>query len=290
LARYQALSPEDKAAAAISIARTRRLTEEERQALGVKDLNVADRIFTSLNVGAAKAAGKIASGIGEMIPDWLADKSPQIRAGKIDYSTFGKQGQEAATAFQNLYGQEGRVGRLAQQAGGLGVEMAGTLALPEGRLAHMVYWAALSGTKAKGEGKSWKEAAVDAAEALALLETGRPLGPVASEAGDAFSAQVTKLGTRAALGYASGYALARAQGASPEEAENMGLQFAAMSALPGKREREETLSRPARELSAGLRAGPEIAGATSGSGAMSGSSAMSGPAPRRLPIKGLMEG
>lgn len=222
LAQYEGMSAQDKANEAVDIAKTRRLTAEERQALGVQDSNVFDRIGQSLVSGVSSTMGKLASGVGA--------------------KDFGQKAQEGSRALQNLYGEPGQAGRIAQMAGSLGPEMAGTIALPESRLAHMAYWGLLSGTKARGEGKSWKDAATDAAQAVVMLEAGKPLGPLKDEVGDAFTAQATKLGSRAALGYASGYALARAQGATKEDAENQGMQFAAMSALPGKQLREKALS------------------------------------------------
>jgi Transglycosylase SLT domain len=244
--QIKSLSDEDKTLLARSLASRGALPDDIKEALGYGEHQytgaaslpgvVSDYAATA-GAGAMKGIGATASGIAELndqfnpTADWIN--------GLID--AYGKGLQQEGQIQSNLNKPKGVGGSIAEGVGEAAPEVAASLLVPESIPAHLAYWGGLGATKELGRGGDLGDAAKAGLINAAMVGAAEPLKPVAGAVGDAFGETATKATTRATMGYALGYGLARAQGANDVDAHAAGVQFAAMSAMGGKRGPDERL-------------------------------------------------
>jgi hypothetical protein len=221
---YAKMSPNEKEGEAWRIAQERPLSDREKTALGYhtpehQAVTVTAAVLNRFLSGGGKDVYEAISGVGKALG--------------IDAITkFGQGGQETAKAFGNLYGEPGTVGNLAETAGHLAPEIAGSQALPEAKIAHALYWFTIGSGTALGRGATPKQATSQGAQMVAMLGLGKLAGPLAEES-DSIVEGLTKLVARGGQGAVIGYGLARASGADDQQAREQAILFGAMHAIGG---------------------------------------------------------
>jgi hypothetical protein len=241
--QIKSLSDDDKELLARSLAAKGALPDDIKQALGVKHsyftpsalLGTATGIpqdyITTAGAGAEKSVGETLSGVARLnkynpTADWIN--------GLID--AYGQGLQEEGKTQSNLHKPKGVAGSLAQGVGEITPDVAASLLVPESIPAHIAFWGGLGATKEAGRGGDVGDIAKAGLTNAAMVGAMKPLAPLAGAAGDTAKETIAKLGSRGAMGYAVGYGMARAEGASAADAHASGVQFAAMSAVGGKAE------------------------------------------------------
>jgi len=159
-----ALSPEDKLKTANQIASQRPLTTEEQAALGISP-HYASTLFSAgareIDYGLAGAARLAQAPFGGAKPG----ESPSL------LEEFQSGATHAAEQMQrqiNREGVRGLSGELTEDVGALAPDIAGTVALPESKIAQVLYWGAVGGLKTAGRGGSATDIATSAATNAAL--------------------------------------------------------------------------------------------------------------------------
>ncbi len=241
--RLASMSPDAKQALAAALSDRRPLSDVEREAYGV-DSGVMGYPVT-LSAGVGKSIGQTASGLGRLLQ---ASGYEDLEALGSGLQTAGDEAQGIGQAVSNYYKPEGAGGELAETAGQLAPAVAGTMLLPQARLAHLAYWSGLGGVDSLGRGEAPEEALKEAVKSGLILYATKPLSPLVSAAEEALLSKGIKLGTSAGLAGVAGYAEARAAGATPEQAIANALNFAAMGATAGKAKIEEAPKIAPREV------------------------------------------
>jgi len=217
-----------------------------RKILGVKS-STADDVATGMNAAAQGTGGVIRSlaaaqqavnaplyhvpGISSLL-NW---RDEQIN-GLVD------EVSQKAQSELNLHKPSGLYGEILESSSRMAPEVAASILLPEGKAVHLAYWATLAFHNAKDRGASDEDALKEAALAGAMIGAGEPLRPLAGAVGDTAKEILIKAGARAGLGAVTGYGIAKAQGASNEQAISQAVQFGAMNlAGAGGREGDERL-------------------------------------------------
>jgi hypothetical protein len=246
------------------IAEKRPLTADELDAAGIHvgPLMGAIDAFVS---GATQSVGEAVSGAGRLATDWLSlmgkavdpegtlglnspvnAKLQQLfgaknlgdfvvrigrKLGPDALSRIGGEIQHDEEIYQRIHVKDTPVNAVSKELGAFVPDLALSYALPEVKIAHVLFWPALAYTKARGAGKSQAEAVEAAMEAAVMLKAGEPLGPLARELTDSRAVELVKKGTRAVLGGELGYVLGAVQpGATPSSALASAVQFGGTSA------------------------------------------------------------
>ena len=146
-------------------------------------------------------------------------------------ASIGDQVQNDMEIYQRINVPNTPLNAVSRGLGALVPDLALSYALPEVKIAHVLFWPALAYTKARGEGKSQAEAVQAAIEAAAMLKAGEPLAPLARELTDSRAVALVKKGFRALLGGEFGFVSGALQpGATPSSALASAVQFGGMSA------------------------------------------------------------
>lgn len=244
-ADYDRMTPDEKEAEAYRIARTRPLTEEEKQHLGY-----AGGLMRSLG----NYAQTFSTGMAEPVAKGVAGVGRIAHIPKVEQA--GKRMEEAAQERLNIVKPPGVGGELARGTGSLLTDVAGSEIVGGGaglglaskglemtpaatRALHQLYWGINAGTEAAGSGATPEQAFEQAAKAIAILSANKPLAPLVGELNEGLMARLAKGTARVGLGGAAGYGMARAEGATPESAIGQAIQFGGMNILGGRRAPEE---------------------------------------------------
>lgn len=246
LQQVASLSDDDKRLLARSLAAKGPLPDDLKKALGYGEHEfhsaadipaVAGDYLGAAGAGAMKSVGETLSGLAR-----LNQYNPTGEWAVPLLDAFGGGLQEEGNLSLNTSKPRGVGGAVAQGAGELAPDLAAALLLPEALPAHLAFWGGLGATKELGRGGDLADAGRAGAINAAMVGLGAPLKPVAGAAADSLGEILAKGGTRAFIGAATGYAQAKAQGASDDEALAAAIQFAGMNLAGGKRAEDRPLS------------------------------------------------
>jgi len=262
LERLAALSPEQREQAAYERAQQGPVPEDVRQALNVSpgaaprliagtveslmpwlpmarkmvgaQGSTANDVSTGMNAAAQGVGGVMRSAEGAQqlvnaplyhipgVRDLLNWRDDQINGLVNEVSS-------KAQKELNLHKPSGLYGEILESTSRMAPEVAASILLPEGKAVHLAYWANLAFHNAKARGASDADALKEAALAGAMIGAAEPLRPLAGAVGDGAKDVLIKAGARAGLGAVTGYGIAKAQGATDQQAISQAVQFGAMN-------------------------------------------------------------
>lgn len=159
-----ALSPEDKLKTGQQIAKTRPVTENEQQALGI-----SPSYMERFAPGMAASLGDTLAGVAQAAPNALTGNWQGVIAKPDNFVSKGFE--QAAQNFReqaNLYGKHNLAGDLSEDVGGLVPDIAASTIAPEGKVAQALYWGASQGLKTAARGGTPQDVAESAVMGAAL--------------------------------------------------------------------------------------------------------------------------
>ncbi len=227
------LPEKSKERTARQIAKSRPLDEDERKALGAEY-----SLWDTYSGAVTRSAGELVSGVGKVVS--LFEDEPQgpnfiTQAG--DY--IQREGQSAV----NLGKRPDVWGSLVEGTSAMAPDLAASFFLPQAKVAHLGYWMTSAGLKSQARGEELPDTLKEMAMAGLMLEANKPLAPVMNKIGEGLLERGIKGTTRVLAGAALGFGLAKAQGATDDEAISHAIQFGAMNIFSGKRGEERKLDR-----------------------------------------------
>ncbi len=225
------LPEKSKERTARQITRSRPLDEDERKALGAEY-----SLWDTFSGAATRSVGELVSGVGQMLPSGPA--GIYTGAGNPAVTRAGDMMQREGQAAVNLGKRPDVWGSLVEGTSAMAPDLAASFFLPEAKLAHLGYWMATAGLKSRGRGDELPDTLKEMAMAGLMLEANKPLAPVMNRIGEGLFERGIKGTTRVMASAALGYGMAKAEGATDDEAISSAIQFGAQNVFGGKRAEE----------------------------------------------------